>query len=666
MTTDRLQALLTDLCKNRLNIREYEELIQRGAVVRKPDYVDDSSFERDHPNHTLAASSRFLRIHAADELRETALNTPEKFDLRLLEELHGSAADCCAAVRLSVVRAIGYLRNPISIPVLEQVVEQEVPSSSVREAAQQGIGVIRGNWADALSADHNWFEDWMLNKDPQSKSWNEVEEHFKLEDRIRRAYAHHELLGRSVLLECSESTGMVAVCPDSDTSISLTAGEASAWLNTRRGNLSRRLQTVGLSIEEQDAEFGLANSDLIEEFPSSVLLDTTTVQNAELCLSGMVTPVCLLDLSILCTALICYEKVIVQPTHSRIVTDHAAAFAQLAYSRKTIVDTLWSTCAEILNSNAPNSVSNRAFEDAWKQVLKRDEIRINLQATTHHQNSPYEWDGIPAGYYAGSLFSRGRVDVQKMNEFLSVQTMRTLFNDALSGILAVPYLSSSIRAPVTGVLMNRKLQLQPIVDALIDELAPPASADDCKSASYAIELQAPFFLGLVLQESQRPEEILSRIMEYRRRAEPLRKQLAADREAWSGRGGAYVEALVKSMRGFTENQSKVSNTAVETTATAFTTLVTATEPFMQLAGLGIKLLLLLRPVDRVRKLYNRVFKPHIYLLTELSEEAAALRNVESQLKRVFGHAWTAESRQCLSVLASSYPASFAKLRHPRR
>jgi hypothetical protein len=93
-------------------------------------------------------------------------------------------------------------------------------------------------------------------------------------------------------------------------------------------------------------------------------------------------------------------------------------------------------------------------------------------------------------------------------------------------------------------------------------------------------------------------------------------------------------------------------------------VATPSEPWAQLVSLGIKLAISLIPLDKIEHLYDRVFNPHIYFLTELSQQASALRDIEAHLDRVFKAAWTKESITCLELLANTYPYSFAKFREP--
>lgn len=648
---------------NRLTTDEYESLISSGRVVRKPQVTDDFAFEQAHPDHPLTATSRHRRIEAADYFCKLAAEAPQEFDLDLLREMHEACADCCPAVRLAIVRTLGCLQNPISLPVLQAVIDRESGETWTRQAATQAIAIINGDWPKIFSAEHNWFAEWLRGRS-RVESPNEIETHFQIVDREHSALASQIVAGHKILLEHNTATGFNAVDQHSGESVSLTGEEATQLLNTREQRIGWDLQLAGIPIQpaKDDIRFGTPN--FLDEFPNSVLLDSTTLRNAEDCLNGHVTPVNLLDLSVFCTAVICYDRVVVQPFRSEILDEFPAVFSPLDYSPNAISGTLWTICAELFNSHGPNSPDIRELESAWKETFKRDDIALDIPSTDHYQDSPGLWDGIPASQFAERLFSGAGVERNHLNRFLSVQTMRALFNDVLAGLMGVPYVSTSIRAPILVVIMQRKVKLKPIVDAVIEALSSPARGMPDGELSYASAISAPFFLGVVLERSQRPGDILGNLIMYREKAEPLRRQLNKDREAWSGRGNAYLRKVCQSMTRFVATETDLAEKAVNTTVATLSPLVTASQPYVQMASLGVKLTMLLRPLDKMKTLYNRVFKPHIYWLNELSDEAKAVRDVDVQLLRVFGHSWTKEMRSQLELLAATYPAAFAKLRSP--
>lgn len=142
MRRDELHKLLHGLVKKSLSIYDYQKKIEDGSMV-KFKHGDDYNFERNHPEHPLAASNRMQRIGAADKVRDIAASEPSKFTHKHLEMLHKAAFDCCSAVRLSIIQAIGLISNRDSMDVLNQVLNTD-PSREIRAAAAEAIKVING------------------------------------------------------------------------------------------------------------------------------------------------------------------------------------------------------------------------------------------------------------------------------------------------------------------------------------------------------------------------------------------------------------------------------------------------------------------------------------------------------------------------------------------
>ena len=653
---------LKDLHFKRMTISEYEAQIEAGNIVRRPNYIDDIKFETANPDHPLASTSRFRRIHAADYFRDLFIKMPEAFNLNLLQEMHTACEDCCAAVRLAIVRTVGCLRNPVSVSVLESRIENEDPESWTREAAIQAISVIDEDWYKLTTATHNWFEDWMRAHKESFGGKNNLTKLLKEEDRRSKALACHKLAEQTVLLEQTKLSNLLVSIQESAESIAVPNEEATQLLNIRRKGIGWELQMVGIPIDPIEDNIRIGNNNYLYEFPSTVLLDTTTLKNAESCLRGRVSPVNLLDLSTFCFAAICYDKIVIQPTNLSIIKKFIDLFSPIEYSDGAIPDTLWTICSNLFNSHSPSSPSSKQIEKIWKNFFSLEEIRLNLQSTNEYQNSPYCWDGIPASHFTEKLFSGSGVDTDKISSYLSVQTMRTLFNDVIAGILSIPYISTSIRSSIVSLIMKRKIHLQPVVDSLIENICGAEASVEENTSPYATQISAPFYLGLILEKSNCPDDIIPNILMYRHKAEALRTQLAKDRKAWSGRGRSYIKTICQSVNGFINKDLELAGSTIKTTVSALTPLVTATQPQAQMASLGVKLALLLKPMEKYRELYNRIFRPHIYWLNELSVEAKALRNVDTLLHQVVGHSWTADSRKHLEILANTYPGSFSKIR----
>jgi len=365
-----LNKKLDDLIFNRLTIDEYKSQVKSGSLVCKPDLMDDQALEKANPNHPLAENSRFRRINAADYFHALSLEAPEKFDLQLLQEMHLACTDCCAAVRLAMVRTIGYLRNPISIPILEHVIEMEESNTWTREAAIQAVAIIKGDFASVLKAEYNWFENWMREMNSSYESWGIVKKYLDEKNRLQMSLGGHLLSNRIILLEEDELKGLVAVDQKSNNMVTLTPAEASQLQSMRKNEIGKKLQKVGVNLDPVKEHIQLESNHFLDEFPNSVLLDSTTLKNAEKCLQGKVTPVNLLDLSVLCTAIICYDRVLVQPFHCDLFAQYPALFSIIKYSPEAITGPLWTMCAELLDNHAPGSSNVTILEEAWRTMFE--------------------------------------------------------------------------------------------------------------------------------------------------------------------------------------------------------------------------------------------------------------------------------------------------------
>src|SRR5262249_16321633 len=156
------------------------------------------------------------------------------------------------------------------------------------------------------------------------------------------------------------------------------------------------------------------------------------------------SPLALLDLSVVTFALVLFDTVLVQPGRS--VVSHQSHFGtsirQLTYDRKFIVGPLWSLCGQLMRKlDDDQSPLRRSLTKVWKDLLDRDDIQVNADIIDREQDSPYDWDGVPATHFFTLGFDISTSDSQSLGDFLSVQTIRALYNDNFAGMLGVPYLS---------------------------------------------------------------------------------------------------------------------------------------------------------------------------------------------------------------------------------
>jgi len=439
--------------------------------------------------------------------------------------------------------------------------------------------------------------------------------------------------------------------------------EAAFALGQAPNHMSR-LEIQGLALDE--APMGEAIAVLkAEATPNSVLLDTTTLASAQFALESP-DPISLLDLSVATFGFVAFETVLVQPHGGYLRADLAAHLAdglrELSYDRQLISGPLWSVCAELMNSlNDIESGQNRSLTKAWSNFFGRDDIRLDAHRVGLDQDSPLYWDGVPASYFMYKKLSLEAGRPGELNEFLSVQTIRALYNDILAGALGVPYLSTSLRAPVYAELLTRKLETQLLADKLLAGLGPPAS-QSVEPGPYIAELSAPFLLGVVLSRIKQPGEYWSALGELRQSFAPLRKRIDEDRDQWEGRSNPYIANYLRHVSGYVPDGVEIAGKTLTAAATAAASVATASPLGGALAKLAIKIVSSCKPAAHAYQWYLRRFRPDVNIVVELAEEAAKLRSIETEISRLWKAKWDRSQHDVLEKLSLVRPDAYSKLR----
>lgn len=114
---------------------------KRGTIVEfKPvRVVDDGKFAEEHPDHPQADPQRFIRIEAADRIKELAKTSPHAFETQQIAALHEALFDRDAAVRLSIVESLAILARVESRSVMQRLLEIEDESEWVRNAVRNAL-----------------------------------------------------------------------------------------------------------------------------------------------------------------------------------------------------------------------------------------------------------------------------------------------------------------------------------------------------------------------------------------------------------------------------------------------------------------------------------------------------------------------------------------------
>lgn len=338
-------------------------------------------------------------------------------------------------------------------------------------------------------------------------------------------------------------------------------------------------------------------------------------------------------------------------------------FSVIKYPNNFAEDTLWG----MLNQR---DLDEKKYANEWCKFLNfhPDEVNLNLYIyKDKYQDSPHYWDGVFASYYFDSLLAqnqlleRGSNDVR--DEFLSIQTMRTIFNDRLAGFIGIPYYSSSLKSCIHSKILENKMERRMMIDQLIYEIGPKNDNLDSNSP-YITEYSAPFLLGLILERMKNPDDYWDLLKEYKEKFSPLRKKIVQDKNQWDGRSGHYLSNYLKYINDFTNDVDTSTQKNLVKGGAIVGTVLTAITPYDKvLLDLGMKLLDLIVHNKSIRKMYLRKFQPEVYLLISLSEEAKQLHSVENRIQNIWGDSWSRREHDQLLNLTKTTPYYFSKLKN---
>lgn len=143
-----IRSLFPDLQGTFMSLEDFTAAVKEGKLTAKPGMsVDDRYFEKQNPNHPLAACNRFARINAADKVMNLAQRYGHPLPTDVLEVLHQSLFDCSAAVRHSMAGALFMAGNKSSIDCLTQLLEQEQESPAVKIRVRAALERIQSPYA---------------------------------------------------------------------------------------------------------------------------------------------------------------------------------------------------------------------------------------------------------------------------------------------------------------------------------------------------------------------------------------------------------------------------------------------------------------------------------------------------------------------------------------
>ena len=138
-----IEKAVMDLTWKFMSIEDYNQAVDAGTLVRKPKLTDDMAFFLKYPDHPMAGENRFKRIRAADIIRDYSKNLKGELPQKLLDKVHDSLFDCCAAVRHSIAGVLFYSGNDTSVPFLMRLLETEKESPIVKKTAEVALFRIK-------------------------------------------------------------------------------------------------------------------------------------------------------------------------------------------------------------------------------------------------------------------------------------------------------------------------------------------------------------------------------------------------------------------------------------------------------------------------------------------------------------------------------------------
>jgi len=218
---------------------------------------------------------------------------------------------------------------------------------------------------------------------------------------------------------------------------------------------------------------------------------------------------------------------------------------------------------------------------------------------------------------------------------LAIHTVRTVFNDAIAGALGVPYLAASIRLPVSSELADRKTDVLWVLRRLIQNSSPSVPSEPATFAPRT-QFAAPLLLGLVLEQMSKPQDYRDALDQVRARFAPLREQLREDRgkAQWDEKPQVYMRRFEKHL-GTGGATAAIAKDAAITAAQAGATMATGDPGFVTAA---LKLISVVKPLDLAHRTYLRMWRPEIYVLLNVADEARNLSLLASRIEQIWGTA----------------------------
>jgi hypothetical protein len=439
---------------------------------------------------------------------------------------------------------------------------------------------------------------------------------------------------------------------DGGTEQELTSAEARQ-LRRDAGDFTARAEASGLVLDDSTAQATPWLYGLRQALPSeglTVLLDTTTIFNAGQALhvrGWAPSPIWLLDLSVLTSAAILFDTIVIQPERFpalediRDLTQVLEPTAEGQAELERIYGGVWETFSQ----------PEQPWSKRWGEFLAVEprDLPFNFEAV-RTLNAEMLFDYSSTAEIAEAFGTAGRFrNPDALAVALGIHTVRTGFNDKIAAVLGLPYMATSVRLPVSSDLVDRKTHLLWVLGQLIARSSPPGTPELATFAPRT-PIAAPMLLGLVLERMTKPEDYRGALDEIRERFAPLRAKLREDRGAspWDKQPPLYVQRFTKHLAGMGATFAGAQDAAIAT-AQAGATLATGDPGFVTAA---LKVIAATKPLEYAHRLYLRWWKPEIYVLLNVAREASRLSLLDNRIRQVWGKELDFTEQRLLEHFAS--------------
>ena len=455
----------------------------------------------------------------------------------------------------------------------------------------------------------------------------------------------------------------VARCVESGESTRLTLADVNALLGIENAPAPvLDLSGVAVATEGPVAAAIARIRSCYDHDHLAVLLDTSTVRNAMAAITdGLPGPLQLLDLSILVQAVACHDVVLVQRGQVDPFADVNGVppvFVPLCFTREEVADTLWSLCNE---ANTRKALEPDLARE-WQAFLGLGAVpRIDLTEFSSYQDSPGDWDGVPATTYSDFVQTGVLEDEDELSRFLSIQTFRTFFNDRLANLLNEPYWASSFRAPVTCRLLREKALTREMLDKVFSAMGVGAN-QGAHDGPYMRRLSLPPLTAILLQELEHIGEFWLALEDLRARMTPFRDAVRRDRSESDGKGSLLLERYADCLA---QASGELGSQGATTTAQDVTELgigaAIATVALPPPAASAIAKVFAALGGGVLAKAYERLVRPDVQVVGNIAAEARVLVGLDRQLARLWKKEWNRDRYEQLESLAAAQPHGFLGL-----